>query len=147
MFKTIQTIYFPWGYDPSNLSVFIAELSLVYCCLVCLYTGYIVFKASSGTHGIVFSQTSRSIIFYAFWNGQSLLAIISFVVVHWSNALHFNDAMFAINWLSLIKFASAGTPVKRACKNKLKIVNPNLAFARTTTSSASCRQKVFCRKS
>ena len=36
MFLTIQTIYFLWGYDPGNMSVsFIAELSPVYCCLVC----------------------------------------------------------------------------------------------------------------
>ena len=36
MFQTIQTIYFLWGYNPGNMSVsFIAELSPVYCCLVC----------------------------------------------------------------------------------------------------------------
>ena len=40
MFQTIQTIYFLWGYDPGNMSVsFIAELSPVYCCLVCNIKG------------------------------------------------------------------------------------------------------------
>ena len=71
-----------------------------------------------------------------------------FILLSFIGPMHCISMMqcFAIYRLSLIKLASAGTPVKRACENKLKIVNPDLAFARTTTSSTSCQQKVFCRK-
>ena len=53
MFQTIQTIYFLWGYDPGNMSVsFIAELSPVYCCLVCNIKGAVhIFRSDIMTEG------------------------------------------------------------------------------------------------
>ena len=105
MFQTIQTIYFLWGYDPGNTSVFIAELSPVYCCLVLSW-----YRIHSFQCGIKFSNKTRKIITshhkYGFY--------------YWTNALHCNDAILAIYRLSLIKFASVGTPVTGAGKSKLK---------------------------